>query len=211
MVRRDGVAAAFAADDGDAPRSDGKMEHTDSERTSAASPSRPGIARATWRRTLEFRRYLTVGLGNTLLDYFLFIALTKILRLPLELVWIAKVISGTVAISISFYLNRTWVFRAPEASMGQAAKFVTTTVVGVYGIQTTLTHVFSSLVPDPGLAVYDALARTGLTDTLGSVLTEALVIKSVAFALATVPTIVFNFLLYRLWVFPAKTAGRQPA
>jgi putative flippase GtrA len=186
------------------------MEHTDSERTSAASPSRPGIARATWRRTLEFRRYLTVGLGNTLLDYFLFIALTKILRLPLELVWIAKVISGTVAISISFYLNRTWVFRASGAPMGQAAKFVTTTVVGVYAIQTPLTHIFSSVVPEPGLAVYDALARTGLTDALGSVLTEAFVVKSVAFVLATVPTIVFNFLLYRLWVFPAKE-GRRPA
>jgi putative flippase GtrA len=200
----------FAAGDGTRLESNGMMEHTDSERTSAASPSRPGIARATWRRTLEFRRYLTVGLGNTLLDYFLFIALTKILRLPLELVWIAKVISGTVAISISFYLNRTWVFRASGAPMGQAAKFVTTTVVGVYAIQTPLTHIFSSVVPEPGLAVYDALARTGLTDALGSVLTEAFVVKSVAFVLATVPTIVFNFLLYRLWVFPAKE-GRQPA
>lgn len=120
-------------------------------------------------------------------------------------------ISGTVAISISFYLNRRWVFRASGAPAGQAARFVTTTVVGVYGIQTPLTHVFSSIVPEPGMAVYDVLARTGLTDTLGSVLTEAFVIKSVAFVLATLPTIFFNFLLYMHWVFPARTAGRQPA
>ncbi len=187
--------------------------HTNGERWPAARAGRAGTLRAGWTRTLEFRRYLTVGAANTLLDYVLFIALTKLLRVPLDWVWTAKVVSGTVAISISFYLNRTWVFRAGGGSLAQAVRFVTTTAIGVYAIQTPLTHVFASYYPDPGRALYGALASTGLTDVFRTVLTEPFVIKTVAFSIATVPTLTFNFLMYRIWVFPSKrskTGERGP-
>jgi putative flippase GtrA len=181
--------------------------HEGRDASSGGGRRRAAIIRLGWGRTLEFRRYLTVGAANTALDYVLFIALTKALRIPLDWVWTAKVASGTVAISISFYLNRRWVFRAGGGSIGQAVRFVTTTAVGVYGIQTSLTHVFASYYPQVGKALYDALALTGPTDAFKSVLTEALVIKTVAFAIATVPTVAFNFLMYRLWVFPNKRAS----
>lgn len=81
--------------------------------------------------------------------------MARIAGLPLEWVWVAKVISGTVAIAISFYLNRVWVFRAARASLGQAVRFVTTVAVGVYLIQTPLTQVFTASYPEVGKIAFD--------------------------------------------------------
>jgi putative flippase GtrA len=150
-----------------------------------------------------------VGVVNTSVDYVLFIALTKVMRLPLDWVWVAKLISGTVAISISFYLNRRWVFRVGGAPMGQAARFVATTVLGVYAIQTPLTQLFSNSYPGLGKALYDVLRDTGLAGDSSSVFTEALAIKTVAFGLATSLSMTFNFLLYRFWVFRSNDQARR--
>lgn len=166
-----------------------------------AAAGRLKLFPATWARTLQFRRFAVVGVANTSIDYVLFVGLTRILHLPLDLVWIAKVISGTVAISVSFYLNRTWVFQSAAGSFSQAARFLAATVVAVYGIQTPLTHVFASPYPDIGEALYAAFVKTGLPQAFPTVLTEALAIKTAAFAIATSVSMTVNFLLYRFWVF----------
>jgi len=158
-----------------------------------------------WASTLEVRRFAAVGVLSTLVDYLLFVALTKIMQLPLAWVWVAKLLSGTVAISISFYLNRKWVFRATGAAKVQAVRFATTTIVGVFGIQTALTQSFTTFYPGLGRALYVVLKDTGLPADFPSVVTEPLAIKTTAFALATAVSMTFNFLLYRHWVFRAKT------
>ena len=173
-------------------------------RESGSGISMMNIFPVRWARSVEVRRFGAAGVVNTLVDYVVFIALTKILRLPLESVWIAKVISGTLAIAVSFYLNRTWVFRTSGAPLAQAARFVTVTVIGVYGIQTSLTHVFASVYPGLGEALYAALETISVTRLFPAILTEAFVIKTVAFALATSVSMTFNFLLYRSWVFRAR-------
>jgi putative flippase GtrA len=177
-----------------------------------ASPQNVAAARRrtwppTWAGTLQVRRFAVVGVVNTLVDYLLFVALTKIMRLPLDWVWIAKLISGTVAISISFLLNRRWVFRASGAPLGQAARFLATAVVGIYGIQTSLTQFFVSSQPGLGKALYSVLKDTHLSGEFSSILTEALAIKTVAFALATLVSMTFNFFVYKFWVFREKAPG----
>jgi putative flippase GtrA len=160
-----------------------------------------------WAQTLQARRFAAVGILNTLVDYVLFVGLTKILHLPLDWVWIAKVISGSVAISISFMLNRHWVFGATGgAAMHQAAKFLAATAVGVYCIQTPLTQLFASVYQAPGRALYAVVRDLGLAHALPSILTEALATKTAAFALATCVSMTFNFLAYRFWVFRPSTA-----
>jgi hypothetical protein len=66
-----------------------------------AAAGRLKLFPATWARTLHFRRFAVVGVVNTLLDYVLSVGLTRILQLPLDLVWIAKVVSGTVVYRLS--------------------------------------------------------------------------------------------------------------
>jgi putative flippase GtrA len=160
------------------------------------------LHRHTWVRTLQARRFAVVGAVNTSVDFVLFVGLTKILHLPLDLVWVAKLMSGTVAISISFMLNRSWVFGATtHGAMRQGAKFVAATAVGVYGVQTPLTQLFASVFQAPGRALYAVLRDVGLAHAFPSILTHALATKTAAFALATCVSMAFNFLAYRYWVF----------
>lgn len=151
---------------------------------------------------------MVVGGLNTLVDYVLFVGLTKLLHLPLDRVWVAKVMSGTVAITISFLLNCGWVFgargRAPVHH--QAARFLAATAIGVYGIQAPLTQLFSGTYQGPGHALYTLLRDLGLAQAAPSVLTQALATKTAAFALATCCSMAFNFLAYRYWVFRTRPA-----
>lgn len=161
-----------------------------------------------WARTLQARRFVAVGILNTGVDYVLFVGLTKILHLPLNLVWIAKLMSGTVAISISFFLNRSWVFSAKGgAASRQAMRFIAATAIGVYAIQTPLTQLFANVYQAPGRLLYSILGDLGLTQLAPSVLTNAFATKTAAFALATVFSMTFNFLAYRFWVF--RDSGRD--
>ena len=177
---------------------------------SAAEPASPGlrariwtpVSQSAWARTLQARRFVVVGILNTLVDYVLFVGLTRILHLSLDWVWVAKLMSGTVAISISFMLNRSWVFGATSGrAIHQAAKFVAATAIGVYGIQTPLTQFFSAVYQVPGKALYAVARDVGLVHAIPGILTEALATKTAAFALATCFSMTFNFLAYRFWVF----------
>lgn len=182
--------------------------HTKGGRLCRARRGRPSIVPRTWAGSLRMRRFAAVGVVNTILDYVLFIGLTKIFSLPLDLVWVAKAVSGTVAIANSFYLNRRWVFRAGGARLRQAARFVAATVIGVYVIQTSLTQLFATSYPGVGRALYDLVGATGFADAFPNVLTEALAIKTAAFVIATSASMTFNFAAYRFWVFrPGSTTS----
>jgi putative flippase GtrA len=179
--------------------------------SAAAEPCvrpRPLSRRRRLPATATFSRFAVVGVANTLIDYALFLLLANLLQLSLDTVWIAKVLSGTVAMANSFYWNRRWVFRSSGAPVGQAWRFVVTTVTGVYVVQAVLTHLFASRWPAVGEAVFDLLESTGIRGLAPAILTESLVVKSVAFAIATAASMTFNFTMYRFWVF---RGSRRPS
>jgi putative flippase GtrA len=149
----------------------------------------------------EAGRFAVVGATNTLIDYVLFIGLTKIFSIPLDWVWIGKALSGAVAIANSFVLNRQWVFRGRGRIVREGGAFLAATVIGVYAIQTPLTQVFSSVYPEIGELAYDVVDAIGIADALPEVVTEPFMVKTTAFALATAASMTWNFLAYRYWVF----------
>jgi putative flippase GtrA len=167
----------------------------------ASGAKRIGMLRAAPGGTVQLRRFAVVGALNTGLDYVLFIALTKLLRLPLDWVWLAKAVSGTIAMANSFYLNRSWVFGIPDATITRAVRFLTATIVGVYLVQTSLTQLFATTYPQAGEEFYDVLRGAGLTSAFPTVFTEALAIKTSAFVIATCFSMTFNFAAYKFWVF----------
>src|SRR5829696_2065261 len=120
-------------------------------------PERPASGVAS-----QFGRFGAVGVANTLLDYVLFISLTKLLGLPLDWVWTAKVASGSVAMVNSFYWNRTWVFKTSTRRSGETVRFLITTLTGVYVIQALLTHLFASIYPGLGEAAFRLAEWSGL-------------------------------------------------
>jgi putative flippase GtrA len=164
-----------------------------------------------WRHALQASRFATVGVLNTLVDYVLFVGITKVFHLSLDSVWIAKVISGTVAMTCSFLLNRRWVFgaRGHAPVHHQAARFFAATAVGVYAIGVPVTQLFSHTYQGPGRWLYSVLGHLGLTGAAPSVFTDAFATKTAAFAIATCCSMVFNFLAYRYWVFRAQPAERR--
>jgi putative flippase GtrA len=155
-------------------------------------------------------RFAVVGVTNTLIDYVVFIGLTKIFSIPLDWVWVAKAASGGVAITNSFILNRHWVFRGRGRIVREGGAFVTVTVIGVYLIQTPLTQFFSSVYPAPGELAYDIVQRIGVTDLLPDVVTEPFMVKTTAFALATAASMTWNFLAYRHVVFGRRRLPFEP-
>jgi putative flippase GtrA len=151
---------------------------------------------------LQIRRFAASGAVNTLTDYVAFMLLTKIFSVPLERVWVAKLVSGGLAMAVSFRLNRGWVFASRDARRsGQVARFLITTISASWGIQLGLTQFFSSIWPTLGLAGFAMLSRLGLRALAPGILTEPAAIKTVAFGLATIASMAWNFVLYRTWVF----------
>lgn len=153
--------------------------------------------------TEQVTRFGLVGIMNTLIDYFLYITITKVFSIPLEQVWVAKLISGSVAIVNSFYFNRTWVFERSKSKHAnqQFVRFIISTFIAVYVIQLSLVQFFSSEFQYFGQLCYQILTDVGMVGVLPSILTEAFVIKTVAFGLATLASMTWNFLLYKLWAF----------
>ena len=151
----------------------------------------------------QARRFAASGVVNTLTDYVAFMALTKVFSVPLNRVWIPKLVSGGLAMAVSFLLNRRWVFESQDAGhAGQAVRFLITTISASWGIQLGLTQFFSSVWPAPGLGSFAVLRRVGVPSIAPGVFTEAATIKTVAFGLATCASMIWNFVLYRAWVFP---------
>ncbi|WP_139982407.1 GtrA family protein [Nocardioides litoris] len=137
-------------------------------------------------------RYVVVGLANTALDLALFTALAVGLDVaPVA----ANVVSTIVVMTISFFLNRSWVFRAEQAGWRSYAGFVAVTL-------------FSGLVVQ-SLVILGAVAAAG---ALAPGLPDGLVTPG-AKVLAMGVGMVSNFLGYR-WVFAragSPDGRRSPA
>ena len=146
------------------------------------------------QNTQEVARFGLVGVINTLVDYVLFIAFTIVFQLPLSRVWVAKYASSAIAMIVSYVLNRRYVFRSRQRNVrAEALRFFTTTLVGVFVIQNLLTQFFSSEFPFFGEQAYRLLGPLGFT--------ESFTIKTVAFGLATIASLTWNYLTYKYWAF----------
>jgi len=158
--------------------------------------SRPGVSEQRGRTPGQIVRFALVGVVNTVVDYVTFITLTIVFDIPLSRVWEAKYPSSAVGMAVSFFLNRRFVFRATGGRAGgQAARFIAATLIGIFVIQNLLTQLFASKIQFFGIETFHAVEDAHLG------ITEASTIKTVAFALGAVASIVWNFLAYKYWVF----------
>lgn len=159
----------------------------------------------------QVARFAAAGVVNTLVDYVLFLVLTSLLRLPLHRSWIAKAISGAVAMINSFILNRRWVFRGSAGGRGQLVRFFVVTLIGTFVVQLGGTHALSALWPGPGQVAFQLASIIGLPTLAPRFLSEEMVIRTVAFGLATIASMCWNFIAYRRWVFAPPGAALSAA
>jgi putative flippase GtrA len=156
----------------------------------------------------QVARFAAAGVINTLIDYLVFVLLSWILRLPLERSWIAKAVSGALAMTNSFLLNRRWVFRsAPTAAgAGQLWRFLVVTLIGTFVVQLGGTHLLSAVWLAPGGLVFRLVTAVHLE----GLLPRDFVFQTFAFGVATLASMTWNFLAYRRWVFPPAPLAATP-
>ena len=117
-----------------------------------------GAPDADGRTAGEVVRFGLVGVVNTVVDYVIFITLTVVFDIPLSSVWIAKYPSSAVGMAVSFFLNRRFVFRATaHRRRGQAFRFITATLIGIFVIQNLLTQLFASKLQYFGIEAFHAV------------------------------------------------------
>jgi putative flippase GtrA len=135
------------------------------------------------------------GICNTLLDFGLLNAGIFILGLP---VVAANLISTAAALSLSFLLNSRWVFSGTTVSRARSSLlFFAVTITGLFVLQTFVIHIFTSVLTSPASVVLT------VSQLLGFELSKDFVLANTAKAIATVCTLVWNFLLYKKFVFRA--------
>lgn len=147
-----------------------------------------------------------VGLSNAIIDFTLYTALTALLKVPLDKVFLVKFFSGSVAMCNSFYWNRTWTFRS-KAKIGQSAlKFLATTLVSVWGIQPGVVWLFTATQAGQAFGTFwFNLGKTiGIVGLLPHTLTLPFVIKTVAFGMGVLTILLWDFTFYKFWAFKEK-------
>lgn len=116
---------------------------------SSPGPERGTDARRTPRGA--FIRYVLVGLVNAGLDLGLFTVLAVVVNVPPLL---AHVISTSITLSVSYVLNRAYVFRTRRSVQATVAQFVAVTLFSALVVQSAVIWAILSLgeVVAPGVS-----------------------------------------------------------
>ena len=80
----------------------------------------------------KFIRYILVGVSNTVMDFGLYIGLTRGFTFWKEHYLIANAVTFSIVVTWSFFVNKHWTFREPSLRhFKQYVKFLTVTMVGM--------------------------------------------------------------------------------
>lgn len=121
-------------------------------------------------------RFILVGIANTAIDFIVLLSLTAG-GLPLVL---SNILSTSVALTFSFFANRTFTFGSTGKKRSQAVRFLLVTLVGLWVLQ-------------PIVLVLAVPALEGMLSREASIVVAKLI--------ATVVSMVWNYLLYDSLVF----------
>lgn len=136
--------------------------------------------------------FVAAGILNTLIDFTIFnFAIHFFGMAP----WLANIISTSVAMVISFIINKKAVFRDGRAfNHTQFVAYILVTVAGLWGLQTLAIVGISGVI------------HPAAHSMLGSNAAKVLV-PNIAKAIATVISAVWNYLWYDRVIFTRKGAG----
>lgn len=122
----------------------------------------------------QFYKYSIVGLSNTLIDFLIYVVLTRTVAFFATYFLLANVLSFGIAVTNSYIWNRRWTFRSTDAKRFQ--QYMKFFIVNIGGLLLN-TGLLSLLV-----------YKFGVYDIMGKVI-------------AIVISLAWNFLLNRIWVF----------
>lgn len=157
-----------------------------------------------WQR--RFVRFAGIGLVNTLVDFIIL----NILVFTVHLDKIpANIISVSVAMCISYLLNHYLVFRSQQKHKGSIFFiFVIITASGLFIAQNLILHFLTENFQWPAQTIYEVIKSFGFT-----FIEKEFVILNFAKAIATIFTMLWNYMWYKKVVFleTDKTTSDQGA
>lgn len=124
-------------------------------------------------------RFAIVGGTNTVIDFGILFLLTG---LGLDKI-IANYASTSVALAFSFVANRKYTFKSEANAKRQIIPFLVVTLIGLWVIQPLIIWMYTLVLGDSSLALF------------------------IAKLLATVASLIWNYLLYSRYVFTEKKAN----
>lgn len=150
---------------------------------------------------VKVTRFACVGVFNTLFDLSMLNTLVFVGHLP---TLVANLISASISISVSYFLNHHIVFRSRENhTFIRFAKFFTVTGVGILAIQTLVIYLVTHLLSHQQALVHDILSMLHIT-RLSARAFDLNFAKLCAVAVA----LIWNFLIYHFVIF--KKPGEEP-
>jgi len=147
--------------------------------------------RLTFRKLLVGKqaRFIAAGIFNTVIDFAIFNTLIHAFGFQ---AWVANICSTSVAMVISFVINKKTVFRdSKRFSHTQFAAYIAVTLAGLWGLQTIVIVGVSDIVRP--------VAQSFLSST-----TVRLLVPNVAKAVATVGSAIWNYLWYDRVIFTGQ-------
>lgn len=123
----------------------------------------------------QFVRFFFVGLSNTVVDFGVYIGLTRFIPFFAAYIFVANTVSFSIAATWSYIANRTWTFKqGHRVNVAEATRFYISTITA-FLLNT--------------LALFIVVQFLGHEyDLLGKILGSAI-------------SMVWNFTLNKLWVF----------
>jgi putative flippase GtrA len=160
----------------------------DEERREVTTESR--TSRNELRRVGKFG---VVGLLNTVIDFTLYNILSSTTFLTLVE---SNIISTSVAMVFSFFANRHVVFRAKQGSIKQqTVRFLLVTGFGIYVLQNGTIALLTQVWPGPMNDLVHLAITAGFHGH------NAFIIKNGAKIVATLVSLIWNYIMYKRLVF----------
>lgn len=144
----------------------------------------------------QITKFVSVGVINTLVDIGFFNVFRRVKGISAT---VASYISTTIAMIGSYYLNKSWTFQANGDVATQAFKFFATTILGLYVIHNGIVYLLTKKVLWPGKL---ALKIVRIFPFLRK-LSDDFVTDNFAKVCAIAVTLVYNFVVYKFFVFQA--------
>lgn len=124
-------------------------------------------------------RFVIVGGANTALDFVIYNLISKFLFLALP---IANMISSFLAMIFSFFVNKKWTFRAQGKNyLREIVLFFLVTIFGIWVIQSGIIFLFQQIFP--------------------AFKWENFWLKNFAKIAASIPSLIWNYIMYKKVVF----------
>jgi putative flippase GtrA len=127
-------------------------------------------------------RFVIVGGANTVIDFAFYNLFSKVFGLALP---VANMVSSFIAMLFSFFMNKKWTFQsAGKNYLREVGLFFTFTIIGIWVIQSGTIWL--------------------IENTFSSVDWQNFWLKNILKAIASVPSLIWNYITYNKFVFRDK-------